>query len=103
MLDGALALDVHKEYSGMIEEEVIVQGGNVQAAFQSYEHSQINFVFEENSIAHDHCFTVRGFSKASPRGQSHERRHFPAIDGNRDVVAWKADFVSTFLVVKGSF
>ena len=46
MLNRAFTFDVHKEQSGVIEKEMIVQSGNAQAAFQGHEHRKINFVLE---------------------------------------------------------
>src|SRR5437588_12842357 len=44
VLDRAFTFDVHEEYSGVVEEEMIVQSGNTEAAFQGHEHRKINFV-----------------------------------------------------------
>lgn len=46
MLNRAFTFDAHKEQSGVIEKEMIVQSGNAQAAFQGHEHRKINFVLE---------------------------------------------------------
>src|SRR5207253_8442566 len=46
VLESAFTFDVHEEHSGAVEEEMIMQGGDVQAAFQGHEHRKINFVLE---------------------------------------------------------
>ena len=45
-LNVAFTFDVHKEQSGVVEKEMILQSGNAQAAFQGHEHRKINFVLE---------------------------------------------------------
>ena len=46
MIEGALSFNVHEEYFGMVEEEMVVQSGQTQAAFQGDEHREVNFVLE---------------------------------------------------------
>ncbi len=46
MFEGALSFNVHEEYFGMVKEEMVVQSGHTQAAFQRDEHREVNFVLE---------------------------------------------------------
>jgi hypothetical protein len=87
MLQSALSFNVHEKYFGMVEEKMIVQSGDTQPAFESDEHPEINFIFKQDRVAHNHRFAVRALGEGCPGAESHKRRHFPPIDRDRNIVA----------------
>ena len=86
LLDAALARDVHEVDFRLIEEEMIVQGGDGQAVVERGRHGRIDFIFEDHGIAHHHRLVVKSRERG-PGPQPHKRRQFPAVDRNVYVVA----------------
>ena len=86
----------------MIEEEMVVQRRDAKAVVERGRHGRIDFVFEENGVAHHHRATFR-FDERGPGAESHERRHRPTIDGNFHIIAREGNFINALLFVELTF
>jgi hypothetical protein len=79
VLEGALSFNVHEEYFGMVGEEMVVQSGHTQAAFQRDEHREVNFV-SNRTVSPMTIASLWCPGEGRPGSECHEGRYFPAID-----------------------
>jgi hypothetical protein len=63
----------------------------------------IHFIFKKNRVAHYDRFIVRALCKRRPGSKSDEGWHLPTIDRDRDVIAWKGDFIDSFPFIELAF
>jgi len=100
MLNRAFTFDVHKEQSGVIEKEMIVQSGNAQAASKATNIARLTSSSNRTVSPMTMASLCVALVNACPSAESHERRYSPAINGNRDIFAGETNFVGVFLFVE---
>ena len=82
---------------------MIVQRGYAQSVVQCDRQDRIDFILEQDGVAHYHGFGVRAFCKCGPCPEAHEWRHRPTVDGHSDVGTRKCDAVNALRFVPLAF
>ncbi len=95
------AADMHEVDLRLVEEEVVVQRGHLQAGIERRAHRRVDLVFQEDGIAHDHRAAGHRHERGIGR-DAHERRQGPAVDGGLDVGARLADLEDVLGLVVGT-
>ena len=100
----AMATDTHSVDFRIVEEEVIVERRHLEACVECGIHDRIRLVLEDAALTH-HCplRVDRCSREGGPRGEAHERRHLPVIDGNFHVGAGRGNFEDAFLGIELAF
>ena len=80
----AMASNVHVERSGRGAQQVIVNGGDLKAAFDHLEHHRIDFGLKQHEVAHDHGVSVHGLER-NPASECQSRLDGDAIEGNGQI------------------
>jgi hypothetical protein len=79
----AHAADVHEVDFRLVVEEVVVQGGDLQAVLERRVHRRRHFILEDDRVAHDHRAMARG-GEGGPRAETGEwlQGHPVHLDGD---------------------
>ena len=103
LLNAAFRHDVHEIDFRLVEEEMIVQGGDVDSILEEHAHHRVHFILEQHEVAGDHRFGLLALHERGPRRQAHERRHPPPVHRNRQVATRRGDFKHALCGVERAF
>ena len=78
-----MTVNMHVKHARFIEEEVIVQGSDVESRVEQRRHNRIHFVLQQDEISHQDLIAVRGFGHCYPSAETERRGSFDT--GNRDL------------------
>lgn len=100
----ALALDVHEEGFRIVIEKMVVQRGDGQARVEQHAHHRVDFILEQDQVAHDHrlSLSLLASSESSPSGEAHKGGHFPFVHGDGEIATGGCDLENLFLLVEGA-
>ena len=85
----AMTADMHVECRGVRPQQVIVDGGDLKAAFDQLEHHRIDFGLEQHEVAHNHGFPMHRFER-NPAAKRQCRLDGDAVERHREIGARKA-------------
>jgi hypothetical protein len=85
----AMAADVHIEGSRAGTQQMIVHGGDLQAAFDHLQHDGVDLALEQDEIAHHHGFPMHRLER-DPTAERQARFDVYAVKRHGEVAARKA-------------
>ena len=84
-----MAADMHVERRGAGAQQVIVHGGDLEAAFDQLEHHRIDLGLQQHEIAHDHGAAMRRLER-DPAAKRQRRLDGDAVERHGQIGARKA-------------
>ena len=84
-----VAADMHVEGRWAGAQQMIVHGGDIEAAFDHLEHDRVDFAFEQHEVAHHHGFAVHRLER-DPATERQGRFDGDAVERHGEVAARKA-------------
>jgi hypothetical protein len=81
--------DVHIEGFGIGTEQVVMDGGNLEAARDHLGHDRVYLRVQQDKIAHDHGAAVGGL-ECDPAAECQCRLDRHAVQSDRKIAAWKS-------------
>ena len=84
-----MAADVHVERRGAAAQQMIVDRGDLEAAFDQLDHHRIDFGLEQHEIAHHHGPAMRGLER-DPAAERQRRLDGDAVERHGQIGAGKA-------------
>ena len=83
----AMTVHVHVVDARRVEEEVVVQRGDIKPVGQQRGHHRIDLVFREHEIAHHHVHPARAFRQSQPSAKAERRGRGDAVDDDVQIIA----------------
>jgi hypothetical protein len=77
---------MHEEDTGILPEEMIVQGGDFQPVVQQSRHHRIHFVLRQNEVSHHDLFSTVTFGHRKPATKAKRGRRRVACNFNVQVI-----------------
>ena len=95
-LDCPFTADVHEVHLRIVEEKMVVERRDCDAAVEQHAHDWIDLVLEHDDVAHEHRVGAAAARECDPGGQSDERLQWPAVDAHRYVGPGLGDLEHAF-------
>ena len=94
----AVRMDVHIEHAGLVPEEMIVDGRDLDPVVKQRGHHRIHLVLRQHEIAH-HDVHAGALRHGDPSAETKRRRSLDVRDRHADVVARDVDLQHVGLVI----